>query len=56
MQIAVETVENIDTVASLGLEEKFYTDFGNKIKKPYRWRNNNYLLFHKESLRDAQVG
>ena len=29
-------MENIDTVASLGLEEKFYSDFNRKIEKPYR--------------------
>jgi hypothetical protein len=36
LQTAVESVENIETVSSLGLEERMHTDYKQKIKKPTR--------------------
>ena len=36
LQTAVESVENIETVSSLGLEQRMYTDYKQKIKKPTR--------------------
>jgi len=35
-QIAVETIENIRTVASLGRENTFYNAYSQAIKKPYK--------------------
>ena len=35
-QTAVESVENIETVSSLGLEQRMYDDYEQKIKKPTR--------------------
>lgn len=36
-QTAVESVENIETVSSLGLEERMYRYYEQKIKKPTRY-------------------
>lgn len=34
LQTAIESVENIETVSSLGLEERMCSDYEQKIKKP----------------------
>ena len=36
LQIAVDSVDNIRTVASLGLEDTFFSNYTLEIKKPYR--------------------
>ena len=36
MQIAFESVENIETVQSLGLEDKLYNEYEEKIKTPMK--------------------
>lgn len=35
-QIAVDSIDNIRTVAALGVEDNFYSLYCNSLKKPYR--------------------
>lgn len=35
-EIAVESIENIDTVVGLGAEETFYKRYKTEVEKPYR--------------------
>ena len=35
-QIAIESIENIRTVASFSLEDHFYREFLNEVAGPYR--------------------
>ena len=37
LQTAVDSIEHIDTVVSLGLEDKFYGVYEEEISKPFRW-------------------
>lgn len=37
LQTAVDSIEHIDTVVSLGLEDKFYGAYKEEISKPFRW-------------------
>ncbi len=36
LQIAVDSVENIRTVAALGVEENFFRQYTVELKQPYR--------------------
>lgn len=37
LQLAVDSIENIDTVVSLGIEDKFYELFKAETLRPYRF-------------------
>ena len=39
-QIAIDSFDNVRTVASLGVEPNFYDRYNGELKKPYR-----YLLY-----------
>ena len=36
IQIAIESIENVRTVASFSLEDHFYREFLNEVSGPYR--------------------
>ena len=35
-KIAVDSIENIRTVASLGVEENFFNQYRGQVRKPYK--------------------
>ena len=36
LQIAVDSIENIRTVAALGIEENFFRQYKESVKSPYK--------------------
>ena len=49
LQVALDGVENIDTVVSFGLEERLYKDYKKHLKKPDRYTNAvvSLVCFHQ---------